>query len=490
MTQNTLGTNHDLLTLGKRIRHFRTSTGMTLEQFGDQIGMVASQLSLVENGKREPRLTLLQKMAEVFGIELTDLLSNEPPDERSAMEITLEQIQHGPIFTRLGLSPVRGIRSLPDETLSALIALHSEIERREQAASATPEEARRAMTELRKASRAKNNYYPEIDRLAEELLDSAGHDVTSSGALTHRTVELMAKHLGLKLIYVNDIPASARSVTDLANNRIYLPPASIPGGHGLRSLALQAMAHRMLKHEKPSNYAEFLNQRLEINYFAAACLMPETAAKNFLLRAKEDRNLAIEDFRDAFGVTHETAAHRFTNLATSHLDLRVHFLRVDDDGAISKAYENDGLQLPSDLNGAIEGQIVCRKWSARTAFNRTNRTPEFHQYTDTPDGTFWNSTQIGSGTDGEFSISAGVPFDDAKWFRGRDTKNRFTSTCPDSNCCKKPAPELQDTWAGKAWPSARVHAHIFSPLPSGAFPGVDDVEVFEFLQRHAEADSQ
>ena len=58
----------------------------------------------------------------------------------------------------------------------------------------------------------------------------------------------MADQLGFQLIYVNDLPDSTRSITDISNGRIYLPPASIPGGHGLRSMALQAMAHRILGH--------------------------------------------------------------------------------------------------------------------------------------------------------------------------------------------------------------------------------------------------
>jgi hypothetical protein len=30
-----------------------------------------------------------------------------------------------------------------------------------------------------------------------------------------------------------------------------------------------------------------------------------------------------------------------------------------------------------------------------------------------------------------------------------------------------------------------LHAHVLSPLPSGTFPGVDDIEVYEFLEAHA-----
>jgi len=30
-----------------------------------------------------------------------------------------------------------------------------------------------------------------------------------------------------------------------------------------------------------------------------------------------------------------------------------------------------------------------------------------------------------------------------------------------------------------------MHNHVLSPLPTGTFPGVDDVELYEFLERHA-----
>ena len=80
----------------------------------------------------------------------------------------------------------------------------------------------------------------------------------------------------------------------------------------------------------------------------------------------------------------------------------------------------------------------------------------------------------------------GVPFDYAKWFRGRETHKRDTSYCPDESCCRRPDADITARWEGKAWPSARVHMQMFSPLPRGAFPGVDDGEVYAFLERHAD----
>lgn len=471
----------DLVTLGQRIRYFRSQADLTLEELGDRVGAAASHLSLVENGRREPRLSLLTAIAEACDVPVQQLLENEPPSERAALEIELDRAQRSALYAQLGLPAIRPTRTMSDEVLRSIVGLHRELGRRARQAVATPEEARRANTELRLRMRERNNAIPDLDDLAQELVDDIGH---GSGALTHREVSLMAHRLGFEIVHVGDLPNNARSVTDYENGRIYLPPASIPGGHGLRALALQAMAHRILQHHAPATYADFLQQRLEINYFAAAALMPARQAVAFLRQAKGERNIAVEDFRDAFGVTHEAAALRLTNLATAHLGLQLHFLRVAGDGSVQKAYENDGLRLPVDVTGSTEGQFVCRHWAARTAFTRVNRTTEFYQYTDTPEGTFFESAQTGTTGSEEFSITLGVPFDHAQWFRGRDTTTRRVSTCPDEACCKRPDAALTEHWEGKAWSSARLHAQILSPLPQGTFPGVDDRELYEFLERH------
>ncbi|GAA1644741.1 helix-turn-helix domain-containing protein [Georgenia ruanii] len=473
----------DPLVLGRRIRHARTAAGLTLRELAAAVGSTTSQLSLVENGRREPRLSLLTALAEALGTSPAALLSPEPPPDRRAMlEIALERAQRSPVFASLGVPPVRPGRRLPMDALESLVALHAELDRRARAAIATPEEARRINTELRLEMQARNNYVPEIEEMAEEFVRSVGY---TGGALTHHMVSQMADRLGFTIIHVDDLPHSTRTITDLENGRIYLPPASIPGGYGLRSLALQAMAHRIFGHENPRNYGDFLRQRQELAYFTACCLVPRFAALAFLEKKKAVKDLAMEDFRDAFGVTHHSAAQRFTNLATAHLGIPVHFIRANSDGDLYRGYENDGVPLPTDATGAIEGQLLCRKWAARAAFSRRNRTTEFFQYTDTPAGTYWCSTQTGSTTEQEFSITLGVPFAHAKWFRGRETTRRARSTCPDEGCCRRPRPELASRWREKSWPSAKMHAHVLRPLPSGTFPGVDDTEVYEFLQAHA-----
>jgi hypothetical protein len=270
-------------------------------------------------------------------------------------------------------------------------------------------------------------------------------------------------------------------VTDLEHRRVYVP---VRGGHDLRATALQALGHTVLGHEPPRDYAEFLAQRVEINYFAAAVLLPRSSAVPFLQRAKQDRDIALEDLRDAYGVSFETAAHRFCNLATRHLDLPVHFMRTSADGVVYKAYENDGIRFPMDASGAIEGARVCRSWTARVVFEQPTG-EVYHQYTDTGRGTFWCTAVAEQTPAGRFSVGVGVPYDQVRWMRGRDTGHRRVSGCPDPRCCTQPPPELARRWQGRVWPSARAHSHLLAVMPPGVFPGVDDTEVLRFVAEHA-----
>ena len=470
----------DLVTLGRRIRHARKSKGLTLGALAADVGRAPSLLSQIENGKREPRLTLLRAMAAALDVDVADLMRAEAPSHRAALEIALEHAQRGPLYTGLGLPRIAAGARLPTDALESLVGLHRELERRATEQAATPEEARRANAELRRQMRDRGNYFAGIEQVAARISAAVGH---SGGPLTERGINDLTTHLGFTLHRAADLPRATRSITDLRHRRIYLPVTD-RSGHDPRTIVLQTLGHFALDHHDPGSYAEFLRQRVEANYFAAALLVPESAAVDYLQRAKAAKSLAIDDLRDVFAVSYETAAHRFTNLATHHLGLTVHFMRVGEDGVIYKAYENDDVTFPTDVTGAIEGQIVCRYWAARAVFAAADRYSTHHQYTDMGRGTYWCTTHVERTLEGEFAIDVGVPYAHSKWFRGRDTTNRATSMCPDPSCCRRPPAELTSRWAGHAWPSARVHSHLLAALPPGTFPGVDDTDVYTFLDRH------
>lgn len=454
---------------------------MTLADLGEAIGRAPSQVSVLENGHREPKLSLLAVVAEALGVGVGELLRTDPPSRRAALEVELERAQRGPLFTSLGVPSVKVGSSLPSDALEALVALGEQVQRLLTEHAATPEEARRANAELRAQMREQGNYFPELEAHAGSLLRAIGH---SGGPLGQRATADLAAHLGFTLHYVTDLPHSTRSVTDLAHRRIYLPQGNL-GSVDSRSPLLQALASHVLEHREPRDYADFLRQRVEANYVAAALMISEDSAVEALQAAKAERRLSVEDLRDSFAVPYETAAHRFTNLATTHLGIPVHFMKVHEGGTLHKAYENDGVRFPTDPLGAIEGQPVCREWTARVVFTLADRFSPYYQYTDTSSGTFWCTSRVQPSSQGAFSVSVGVPFAHVRWFRGRETTERSVSRCPDPTCCRQPPEALAARWADRSWPSARPHASLLAALPVGVFPGVETTEVYEFLDRHA-----
>ena len=329
--------------------------------------------------------------------------------------------------------------------------------------------------------RRQDNYFAELEEHARAILRAVDHP---GGPLTQRTASDIAAHLGFSLHYVADLPASTRSVADIKHGRLYLS-STVPAKGDSRTAVLQALASRILGHAEPRSYAEFLRQRVETNYLTGALLIPEDHAVPVLLDAKSRRALSIEDLRDAYSVSYETAAHRFTNLATRHLGIPVHFLKVHESGTITKAYENDDVNFPADRLGSIEGQLCCRRWTSRAVFDIPDKFNPYYQYTDTGNGTYWCTARVEGSSEGAHSVSVGVRFDDTKWFVGRETANRSVSRHAVEVCCRRPPAELEGQWRDQAWPNVRTPRTLLATLPTGAFPGVDTTDLYEFLDADA-----
>ena len=467
---------------GQRLRHARRAKGLTLADLGAKVGRTPSVLSLIENGKREPRLSLVEQLAAALGVPVAELLKKQPPNRRAQLEIALEQAQRDPSYAALGLPELRVGTRVPSEILEHLVALASELRAQRAKPTATPEEARAANAALRAWQRERDNYFAEIEQAAAGALDRAGYE---GGALSQGMLNTVVTRHGFTVRFTSDLPRSVRSLTDLHAGRIYLKQEPV-GGHTPRTVMLQALGHFLLGHGTPRDFADFLRQRVEANYFAAAMMIPERAVVPYLRAAKDRRDLAVEDLVDVYSVSYEMATHRVTNLITHHLGVPCHFVKNDASGIIYKAYENDGVIFPADSTGAIEGQRMCRQWSGRQVFAAAGRYSPYYQYSDTPAGTYFCVAQVDPGSaDAGYAITLGVPFDHSRWFRGRESTIRTRSRCPDGDCCQRAPAALAERWEGMAWPSARAHSHVLSVLPSGAFPGVDDVEIFEFLDRHA-----
>ena len=470
----------DGLVFGQRLRHLRRAKSLTLDELGELVGKRASFLSLVENGHREARLSLIEDLAKALGVTSAELMSTDPPTRRAGLEVALQRAQEDPLYQELHLPLLKPSRQVPHEFLEHVVTLFEALKLRTEEKAGTPEGARAANARLRAEMRERDNYFPEIEQAATLALRAAGYE---GGAVAESTLTALVAHFGFALHRVQDLPVSVDSVADLEHRRIYVHQRNTLPTRAARSVVLQTLGHFALGHSDPRDFGHFLRQRVEANYFAGAVLAPQRQAVELLSAARRKGDISAEDLKEVFYISYEMAAHRLTNLATHHLGLRVHFLRADDEGVIWKAYENDGVPLPADSAGIIEGQRVCRKWGTRQAFRSHDKFAEYAQYTSTPAGEFWCSTYLEADMATPEAVTLGARAEDARYFRGHETSYRKESRCPDGVCCRRPPADMSARWHGKVWPAARVHGYVLATLPAGEFAGVDLSEVYDFLDR-------
>ncbi|MDC8003852.1 helix-turn-helix transcriptional regulator [Aureisphaera galaxeae] len=60
--------------LGARIKHLREEKGIDQKSFAFDCGIGRTQLYMIENGKTNPRLLTLMKIADGFGVSVRELL--------------------------------------------------------------------------------------------------------------------------------------------------------------------------------------------------------------------------------------------------------------------------------------------------------------------------------------------------------------------------------------------------------------------------------
>ena len=467
----------DPAVFGHRLRHHRRARGLTLDDLGVLLDRPAPYLSLLENGKREPKLSQIDAIARALDVTTDELLSPEPPNRRAELELALDRVSKDPRYRALGLPELKPTARVPDEALEHVVVLFD-------ALNGPPESdgidsVRMAAAELSRWLTDQGGHLETVERAAQELLGASGYDGQS--ALTSRHLNAIVSSLGYTVDAVDVVPPHVRAIVDEDRGVIYVGQRNSLRTRQARKAILQTVAMRVLEHRDPTSAFERQRQRLEQSYFAGAVLVPERAAVRALQSAKADRDLSVEDIKERFYVSYEMAAQRFTNLATRHLGIETHFIHSDRDGIVWKAYQNDGFPLPQ-LGGAVEGRRLCRHLGARTVYDSPDRFDIHYQFTDTPAGSYWSATHLTP--DGEArALTTGVRYSDARWFRGRRTSYQQTSTCPDDACCRIPVGPVPRLRAGH-----RQQAHLVSVLSGESPPTIDLAELAEFVGRHPRQD--
>ncbi len=488
----------DTLVLGQRIRHERRRQGLTLAELGELVGRPAPYLSQLENGRVEPRLSLLAVLASALGCTIGELLSSEAPTRRAELEVRLARVQQTDAYRSLRLPELKATAGLSDAALEHLLALHDAWRAGVETPATQPgnsvvDPVRQANIVLRAQMRARDNYYGEIEEVAAAALQAASYP--GSGPISERILRDLAAHFGYRIDPVRDIPRSTRSVTDLTSRVIYIPQRDELPTRAARSVVLSTLGHFALAHSDPATIEDYLRQRVESNYFAGAVLAPESPAVSLLQEAAAGGDVAVQDLKDIFYVSYEMAAHRLTNLATRHLGIPMHFMRADEEGLISKAYENDNVPFPKAADGSLEGVRVPSSWAPRQVFHSADTYATYAQYTETSAGEYFCVTQVDTTRDYGHTVTVGTTAPHAGLFRGAETKHRFKTRRFDSeHTTADDGPEAARPRDGFVWASARDREFVLGPLdlPDGAMapsPGVSMSEVHDFLERRRAEDA-
>lgn len=74
------------MTFADRILKYRTEAGMTQDDLARRLGVTNKAVSAWETGKKQPRYPKVEKMAEIFGVSIPDLMGlteSEPVPEQN-----------------------------------------------------------------------------------------------------------------------------------------------------------------------------------------------------------------------------------------------------------------------------------------------------------------------------------------------------------------------------------------------------------------------
>ena len=127
-------------------------------------------LSLLENGRREPKLSLIEALAAALAVPADELHAPPAAEPPGPARDRAGRGQRDPAAADLGLPPLRVGARVPSEVIEHILALHAELRRHRVKPTATPEEARSANADLRGMMRDRDNYFAEIEEAAAGAL--------------------------------------------------------------------------------------------------------------------------------------------------------------------------------------------------------------------------------------------------------------------------------------------------------------------------------
>lgn len=361
------------LKLGAKIRRLRRASGMTQAQLAGKLGISASYLNLIEHNNRNVTVDLLLRLADQFGLDLSDLAE----DEEGQLVADLMEVFGDNMFEEMDLTTtdVRELVSATPVASKAVIALYDTYRKTQmdvltlteqvsdEAGALLDFESQLPAEQVSDFIQENSNYFPDIESEAERIRHDAHVETRDP---FNAMVDYAKTAFGIRVAILPPAPGAETARRYDPTSRTLEISEMLARNSRLFQLAHQigllaaSPVFEMLLNEGglKTGEARALGKVALANYFAAALIMPY---EPFLESAKSLR-YDIELLQHHFGVGFEQVCHRLTSLQRpGDKGVPFHMLRVDIAGNVSKRFSLSGLRIPR-YGGA------CPRWNVYTAF--------------------------------------------------------------------------------------------------------------------------
>ena len=361
------------LKLGSKIRRLRRGEGLTQAHLADKLGISASYLNLIEHNNRNVTVDLLLRLADQFGLNLSDLAE----DEEGRLVADMMEVFGDAMFDEFDLTnvDVRELVSATPTGSKAVLALYDAYRKTQADVLTLVEqvsdegsvlldfESQLPAEQVSDFIQANENYFPDIEAEAERVRAAAGLDGRDP---FNAMVDYIQTSFSVRVAILPPAPG-AETVRRYDETNRTLEISEMLARHSrIFQLAHQigllsaSPVFDMLLNEGglKTGDARPLGRIALANYFAAALIMPY---RPFLESARTLR-YDIELLQHHFGTSFEQVCHRLTNLQRpGEKGVPFHMLRVDIAGNVSKRFSISGLRIPR-YGGA------CPRWNVYAAF--------------------------------------------------------------------------------------------------------------------------
>ncbi|MEM8852452.1 MAG: short-chain fatty acyl-CoA regulator family protein [Pseudomonadota bacterium] len=368
------------LFLGPQIRKLRRGLKLTQAQMAEGLDISASYLTLIERNQRPLTAQLILRLADAYDIDVRTLA----PSADGGVLLTLQEVAADPVVAGadLATSDLKEMAEMFPRVADAVIRLHEAYRQAREDAEALAENASEglvpgatighsAVEEAREALQSHDNYYGELEQVAEDLAARAEIRLDLPQALTASLVNHLMKVHGIDVqIMPYDVMQGLLRRFDRHRKRLLLSELLAPSGRTFQvaqlvgQLEAGELTRAMSSDPRLTSDSSRGIYRLTLaNYLAGAIMFPYDRFHEAAERLRYD----VEILSSRFGASFEQVAHRLTTLRKPGArGVPVFMIRVDRAGNISKRF--GGGVFPFARSGG-----TCPRWRLYEAFRTPGR---------------------------------------------------------------------------------------------------------------------